>query len=455
MKAFFRKIILIRDYLYTHQLIIILYFGILLRIIIFIFQRPLPIDDHFGVVRYIYEQHSIPTSNVLSQSYHPPLYYVLASFFFPGGIKIIQTLSLILSMGTLLVIYWLIKNLEFIQPLKTKKYCLLLACTLPQFIICGNYISNDILSFFIGALIFFQIFKYINKPNAINQNSLAIYLGLGLLTKGTFLLFIPAMILLVIIINIRKKIGLKQSIIFLSIFIAIFTILGSYKYIQNIIHWGRPIVINLDANPEWMDNQRHTYAGLRSFYDVNIFKLCRHPISSKDIRHSYPLMLYGSFWEQSPLYKLGKLNKTVLYLRSLIYIFAMLPTLLFFIGFLRILFSVKCVFSLKQSNVTPFNKITYETISLFLFLSNLLAIIYLGAKYDIWSVFHSRLLFPSFFPFVILFNSGLDYVRSKWPIVQKAVYQLLGCLYLLFVMSFSIEIAYGFPYLKPLIKFFI
>jgi 4-amino-4-deoxy-L-arabinose transferase-like glycosyltransferase len=410
--------------------------------VVFIFQEPFNNDKHFGVVQYIHQRHAIPITGQLDQSDHPPLYYVLASLFSRGDAKTVQGFSLLLSIGTLFVIYWLIKNLRFIQPLKIKKYCLLFACTLPQFIMFGNYISNDTLSFFIGALISLQIFLYINKPNWVRQNILALYLGLGLLTKSTFLLFIPALILLIGLINVRKKIGIKQNIISLLIFISIFTTLGSYKYIQNIIHWGRPVVMNLDARPpEFIVNQRPTYAGLKSIYDINIFKLCRHPTISEYTRHSYPLMLYGTFWYQFISESNFKGNMTKFrYLGSLIYILALLPTLLFFIGFSRILFSIKSALSRKKPDEPEFNKITYEAISLLLLFSNSLMTIYLGGKYDIWSLFQSRYLFPSFFSIIILFNSGLDYTGRRWAIAQKVVYPLLSCLYWAFILYFSVEI---------------
>jgi 4-amino-4-deoxy-L-arabinose transferase-like glycosyltransferase len=455
MKGVSARIALIRNYLYQHELIAIFFLGILLRIVVFIFQGPFNNDAHLGTIEYIYEHRSIPLSFLVRQSDHPPLYYILASLFFSGGEKIIQAFSLISSIGTLSVIYWLIKKLEFIQPLAIKKYCLLLASTLPQFIMFSNYISNDSLSFLIGSLIFLQIFLYINKPSRTRQNILAVYLGLGLLTKGSFLFFIPPLIFLVVLINFKKRMSRKQSIISLLIFISIFLALGSYKGIQNIIHFRRPIVFNIENPRPWMKHQRPTYIGLRSIYDINILKLCKYPTRSEHTKHSYPLMLYGSFWYQFVPESDFTMNKTVFkYLGSYIYIFALLPTLLFLIGSLRILFCVKSVVGGKISNGPPFNKATYEVFSLFLLLSSLVVPFYLGARFDVCSAFQGRYLFPSFFSIVVIFNSGLDYLRKRYAIAQKVVYLLLGCLYLLFLLYFAIEIANKVAYLRPVLRFF-
>ncbi len=409
-----------------------------MRAVVFIFQGPFNNDDHLGVIRYIYSHHAIPASNQLSQSYHPPLYYVLASLFFPYGEKIIQLISLLLSIGALYIIYRLIRDMEFIKPVKIKKYCLLLACLLPQFVMFGNYISNDSLSIFIGALIFFQIFRYINKPGMLNQNILAVCLGLGLLTKGTFISFIPPLILLIILVNFRRKINFKQSLLSISVFVFIFLALGSYKYIDNMVHFHRPIVHNLEA---YFLEQKCMYGGLKSVYDINLLKLCRYPVLCDETRHSYPLMLYGTFWYQHIPESNFTGNGTIYrYLGSVIYIFALLPTLLFFIGFFKILFSIKGLFNDRDLNNPAFNKSVYELISLFLLLSNLLLVIIAGAKYNTWGCFQSRLLFASFFSVIILFNSGLDYIEKGRAIIKRSVYLWLSCLYFLFIVYFGIEI---------------
>lgn len=449
MKNSSRKIITIGNYLYKHQLELILLLGIVLRIIVFILDGPFNLDDHFSSIKYIYERHAIPTADLLPQSYHPPLYYVLASLFFPGGARVVQIFSLFLSIGTLLLFYWLIRNLDFIRPLKMKRHCLLLVCTLPQFISYGNYVSNDVLSFFIGALIFVQIFLYINNPGKINQNLLALYLGLGLLTKGHFLFFFPVLIFLIALINFRKKKNLKAQAISLLIFIFISLGLGCYKAVQNTVHFGRPIVINLDFGPKWAEEQRPTYLGLRSFCDVNILKLCQYPFIMQSIRHSYPLLLYSSFWVDFGQYPLS-----FRYLRSCVYILGLFPTLLFFIGFLRILFSIKGIFMRAGPNDPELNRKTYEVISLFLLFASLMVIVCLGVKYDVWSAFHSRLLMPSLFSIVIFFNSGLDYVEKKWGrIAGRVVSLLLICLYLSFALYFTIKVAHRVSALAPLVKF--
>ena len=293
-------------------------------------------------------------------------------------------------------------------------------------------------------MISFQIFLYINNSTRINQVVLAIYLGLGLLTKGVFLLFIPVLVLLITFINFRRKLNLRQNALSLLIFVFIFSSLGSYKAVQNMIHFHHPIVMNIDFRQSagWLQKQRHTYIGLKSIFDINTIKLCMHPSISEQTKHSYPLLLYGSFWYQYFPRDYGlKMNKaTFKYFGSLIYFFAFLPTVLFLIGFLRIACSIKDVFRRTQQDEAHCNKVIYEITLLLLLLSVLVMIIFLGRKYDIWSWFHSRYLFSSFFSIILLFHSGLDYIKKRCAVIQKAVYLWLSFLYLLFTLYYGIGI---------------
>lgn len=239
----------------------------------------------------------------------------------------------------------------------------------------------------------------------------------------------------------RERIDLKGRVISFLIFVSIFLAVGSYKYVENVITFQRPIVHNLDVHLPWSDGRRPTYKGLKSLYDVDISKLCRYPTVSQYTNHSYPLLLYGTFWYQYISESNFSGNKTKFkYLGSCIYVLAILPTLLFLVGVFRILFSIRSAF-ICEKPCGSFNVSFYESISLFLLLSNLMLVIILGIKYDVWSCFQSRLLFPSFFSFIILFNSGLEYIRRRPAIVQEIVYALLKCLFFLFMLYFMIEIA--------------
>ncbi|MEI7998075.1 MAG: hypothetical protein WCH62_01035 [Candidatus Omnitrophota bacterium] len=437
----------VRNFFRNYQLGIVFSLGVLLRVIVFLFQGPFNKDDHYAVVKYIYTHHALPHSLVVSQSDHPPLYYILASLLYPLGVKAVQAFSLGLSIGALYIFYLLIKRLDFIRPLKVKKYGLLLACTLPQLVMFGNYISNDSLTFFIGACLFLQMFLYINAPTMSNLCILAIFLGVGLLTKGCFLAFVPILIILIIIVQGAKKDGWRKCFLSVAIFFVIFSVLGSYKYIENVVYFNRPSVLHIDQYQKWMKVQRPTYVGLESIFDINLFKLMKEPIASPSTWHSYPLLLYGTFWYQYIPESNFTMNMTgYKYLGSCIYLMALLPTILFTAGFFRILFSFRNVFGYNNSDRLRFNETLYQISSLGLFAVVLSGVFYLGIKYDVWSFFQSRYLFTTFFFIIILFNSGINYLEERWKGAGKIIFPWLNCLYFLFILYFAVEIFRGFSF---------
>jgi len=307
-------------------------------------------------------------------------------------------------------------------------------------------------------LIFAQLYRYINEPNVTNQNILALYLGLGLLTKGTFIAYIPIMVLLVILLNVKQAKNTKNRMCSLVIFVVIFLSVGSYKFVENTVYRGRPLVHNLDPNPRWADKQRPTYRGLDSIYDINLLKLISHPTISPHTKHSYPLMLYGSFWYQYvpdaihntpiPLWNTYFFNKThfngngskFTFWGSLIYIVALLPTFFFFLGFIKIILA--SLYNYKELGEKHFEKITFQTASLFLFFMNLVLVIYAGIKYDVWSCFQSRLLLPSFFAIILFYAEGLECIMEKGAVVRNGILLSSVFLLLLFIGYFSLEIGY-------------
>jgi 4-amino-4-deoxy-L-arabinose transferase-like glycosyltransferase len=325
------------NHLRNRLLLGILLFGILVRLAIFVSWSFVNPDAHLSVIRYIETYKTIPLANQLDQAYHPPLYHVIGSFFLHfGDVRAVLLLSSILTIATLWVIYLSIKKIWFLQSRTASCFCLLFAAMLPQFVRFSHYISNDALAFLIGSLVFLQMFNYITRPDATNQVVLALYLGLGLLTKGTFLPFVPVLLLLVVMVNLRKNTETKRIVLSLASFIVVFSLIGSYKYVESAIHFGQPFVHNLDFDPPWAAAQKPTYVGMTSLYDVNLLELVKHPTYSDHTRFSYPLLLYGTFWY--PYYMEASSGSALDYLGSAIYVVALIPSLVMFIGFLHLLF---------------------------------------------------------------------------------------------------------------------
>ena len=208
----------------------VLFLGIAIRIFVFFFQDPFNNDYHFQVIKYIREAKKIPLATEMSQGYHPPLYYLLAQIFYAGDgtmgrLKILQSFSLLTSILTFIVLFWLIKR--YLQSSQVAFYSALLVALLPQFIAFGNFVSNDSLTNLFGALICLQAYVYVKSGQFRHLLLLALWLGLGLLTKATFLAFIPVLIPLVIFVQIIKKRKVKTVLIQTLIFCLLFSALGS------------------------------------------------------------------------------------------------------------------------------------------------------------------------------------------------------------------------------------
>jgi 4-amino-4-deoxy-L-arabinose transferase-like glycosyltransferase len=432
------------DKIYHSQLRLFLVLGIAIRVTVFLFQAPFDNDKHFAVVQYVFQTSKIPIADQLDQAYQPPLYYLLASpLLFRGVAKVVQVLSLALSLATLLVFYTLLNQLDF--PSTPKQYSFLLLCFLPQLIMFQNYISNDTLAIFIGALIFLHVHRYLSNPHMKNIIIISILIGLGLLTKATFLAFIIPIFLLIIITRIRQRKSAYNIFLSLVLFSIIFVALGSYKFIQSYLYLGNAFFCNIDLHSAWVGHQKNTYQGLASFLDVNLIKLARYPTVSEKTKHSYPLMFYGTFWYQYIPESNFKGNLSWFrMIGSLIYMFAAIPTSTAVIGLFSILVSYKKLLHIRQLTQEEFKNIVFQYTSSLLFIMNLSLIVYAGMKYDVWSIFQARLFFPSILGIIVCLNSGIMLLERFEKLKRCIKYSLL-LLVSLFIMYFFVEIAIYHP----------
>ncbi|MCM3901539.1 MAG: glycosyltransferase family 39 protein, partial [Pyrinomonadaceae bacterium] len=393
---------------------LVLIAGILLRIVVFLFQTPYYYDPHFGVIKWIIEHTALPRSDqAYNLGFHPPLYYLLAvPLAIVGPVKVVQGLSLLLSIANYYLLFRIIKTTPLLRNDVTKFHVLLFAAVLPQFVIHGNFVSNDTLAYLVGTLTFLQAFAYIDRPTGRRLSILGVVLGIGLLTKGTLIAFVPPLVLLVVMMGIRQQFTIRQHIGTMLLFCSIAGVVGSYKFVQNTIHFGRPIVV-YNVNPHWLYRQQGTYQGLRSLVDVNLFKLVQNPYLSEHTRHSIPLLFYATFW---PSYISGESNFDTarLYTRlsRTIYLAGLLPTLLAILGVGTCLWRNRSLELLTLSH-DVFAQRVKEKVVLLLFVFNLALVITAGLKIDVWSCFHARYLFPSFLAILLFLGWGLEAI-VRW-----------------------------------------
>ncbi len=414
--------------------------GILLRLMVMWVAGPFNPDLHFQVIQYVAEHHALPISNQLSQSYHPPLYYILMAGLYGAwpDLRVIHFASFVFSAANLWLILVALERFGLVRDAGARVLAFAFACVLPQFVMFGSFISNDSLTLLVGTLVWIAAARYLEFRDSRRLLWLAIINGLALLTKGTFLLTAPALVILVLWVE-RGKRGWRRALLRTASFCLLVGVLGCYKYVENFHYFGRFIVHNLDAGGDFLVMQRGVWKGPQTIYDINVLKLIRRPILQIHNTFSYPLLMYGTFWY--PHIPDSTFRASVFgyeWVGSLIYAAAIVPTILFLYGLARGV--AECVRRSPRCGLIAMSGL--------LLLSNLAVVLAAGVKYDAWSCFQSRLCFQSMVPILGFFGLGFEAVASRRAVratISTICWIAVACC----VLYFIVEIAFAWQLLPP------
>lgn len=428
----------------------LLWFGIALRVVLYFFISPFGADAHGEIINFIATQHRLPRTHEAFCAMHPPLYYLLAQPFYAFdelyNQKITQVLSVILSCLNLYVLYLLAKH--YFKNILVRNVSFLLAIFLHSYLTFSLYVTNDSLSFLLGTWCFWLLSRYFQTPSAKGERWLALALGFGLLTKGTFLAFIPIVFGAIILTLWHFKANWKQVLLRLTIMGGITMAIGGYKFMENWYYEGRPVVHNMDIFPL---NDQKVYLGPKSFYAFNLPRLMKSPTiyeGDSRLQHVYPIIMYASFWykyaDLENDFNLGAKTRFK-YMGSLIYLVALVPTLLILLGSgILIAQTLQFLTRLSSFNTLEFKENLEKIVWLGLLLMSIALVLTAGFKYDAWSCFHGRLFLQSFFSLLALLYIGLSYLQSRNTLLFKvSVYGLIG-LSLLYSIYFGVESLYKF-----------
>ncbi len=410
---------------------------------VFLFQNPLNNDSHLAVVAFVVENLRLPTALELNQAYHPPLYYVLAAPWLAlGGLKTLQLFSLLVSIATRCVFYVAIRDMPFIEERRAKPLLLALLVLLPQFTLHGNFVSNDPLAYLFAALAFLQAWRCLERPSLGRAAGLGTIVGLGLLTKAVFLVFLGPLAVLVAAALWREE-GPRRALLGAALFVLLASGLGAYKFVENAAVTGDPFFNNLDLGQRWVAAQQPTYVDLPSYLAFDLAHLVRKPTISGGSVHSMPMLLYGSFWYQFlPESNLRGNLSALKALAGPIYVLALLPTLLAVLGAWRALTGSLALVGGRVRDDALRRRRLYELVALAILAGNVALVVGVGLKYDVWSVYQSRLIFPSLFAVAVMLNLGLEAVASR-RVLSQAVGATLVVLYALFPVYFATEAVYA------------
>ncbi len=456
----------------------LLVLGIALRLLVFCFLAPINNDrGHAAVVAYIAEHHAIPSATANAESYQPPLYYLLAAPLYAatGSLKCAQSLSLVFSVLTLLVLYRLFYVEKLLPNETAARYAFALACFLPQFVLFSLYLSNDALAILLGALLVWQSVRVSAKPSAREAALLALLTSLGLLTKATFLTFLPVLFVLVGFVLVRSGNPAAKAWAAALVLCLLAAGLGSWRFVQSYREIGDPFASNIDPQDKWVIAQQRSYRGAASFLDVNLLNLVAAPSISPRTESAYPLLLYGTFWYQHIPESNFEVSRfpPYYYLGSAIYLLAVIPSAAFLVGLFELAKRIpRLAVELKQNvlgfNVAPRSSARHPSrrashgdsvgpgdqhllvaaaaVS-FLF-GNLTLILAVAAKSHVWSVMQSRLLFPSFAGMLLPFGEGVTPFaksRSASALLAASMVALAVCFYLYYASEISAQLG-GWPF---------
>lgn len=432
---------------------VLLALGIALRIAVFWVLDPLNNDTgHLDVIKFIVEHRALPAATASFESYQPPLYYLLAAPFYAasGSVKWVQVLSLALSIVTLLVLYRLLYVDKLLVDPRSRLYAFLMACFLPQFVLFGLYVSNDTLAIFLGAVIVLQVVRFVARPTIWQVVLLALLVSLGLLTKATFLAFLPVLFVLAAFVLVRcgysaqKTLGAALALALLA------GGLGSWRFVQSYREVGNPFVSNLDSGHPWMIAQQRSYRGTISFFDVDLLKLVASPSVSPKTEGAYPLLLYGTFWYQHIPESNFVVSRSApfYYLGSVIYVLALVPSFAFLFGLFLLArrlprFVTTCDLWRQEDQ-----RSLAGYVSVLFLLGNLALIVAVALKYHVWTLMQGRLLFPSFCGLLIPFGVGASALGEKGragTVVKVAMAVLVACFFLYFASEISNQLG-GWPF---------
>src|SRR5262245_21482763 len=254
-------------------MIVLLAVGLAVRLLVLMHSTGINPDRHFEVIQYIAESRTLPVSNLLAQSYHPPLYYLLMAPLYAWwpSVTPLHLASFVLSSLNLLLIFWLLHDPVIIKRDNARLIAFALTCFLPQAVMYGDFVSNDTLAMLVGTAVFGAGVAWLKRPDYPRLLALALLVGAGMLTKGAFILTGFALTLLIAL-----RAPHRASMV--TLFCAIWLITGSFKYVDNYIRVGRVIVHNKDVQDAIARSQRGTFKGWRTICDLNVIKLIRRPI---------------------------------------------------------------------------------------------------------------------------------------------------------------------------------
>jgi hypothetical protein len=403
--------------------------GLLLRVATWPLLGPSNRDFHLGVILRMVSTGRIPISNDTDQSYHPPLYYLITApiFAVTHRPKVVQLFSLACAIATLYVFYRLIVFTPLFGRMRDRLILFAIVVVHPQLIAYGLYLSNDTLTILLGSLVAWQLWRWVTDPSPGSVRTLAVICGLGLLTKATFVAIVPVVAVLLALIGRRfdRATATRRAIEFAAIAIVV----GSYKFIQNDIHFGTPFVTNLDNGLGWVAEQAQGRTLPWAYLGFDPTRWLSFPLM--DGRRPYLEQMYETFWyEPGPMSNLQEARRSPYYLTgSALLVAAVVPTVLMAWGVVVGLAAFgRQLFAGVVPNARERVQLARGSL-IALWVAVLMLLVIQEARTHVWSIMHARLMLPAIAGGLVALRIGWDTLRRLAPGADRlvAAWLMLTC----------------------------
>lgn len=273
---------------------------------------------HIGYIEYIYKFHKLPDINPyeLFAYYHPPLHHILSYLWLQLNIWLgvseelafenLQILPLLYSCLCMVVTWKILKVLE------VKGNGLLIGLAFmafhPATIIMAGSVNNDMLTILFMCLTILGSLKWIRHKDLKHLIPLALYIGLGMITKlNSAVLAIPlAIIFLMHFISVIRTKEKKMILTWIKnycIFAVIVIPIGLSWIIRNLVRFGEKpgVPVPGETSPMYTaDFSLWSRLGIPALSDWH-FDFPFHPISAKACCNTWVIMFHTSlFAEEYP-----------------------------------------------------------------------------------------------------------------------------------------------------------
>jgi hypothetical protein len=405
--------------------------GVVLRLATYFVLNPANDDDHIGVIVSFLATNRFPAIEAVPHGYQPPLYYLLAVPWTFGGWKVVQGLSVLLSVGTLCALWAFLRDPALIPDRRARIASVALAACLPCLVYFGGYVSNDPLAFLLGAVLPLQARRYLATRARRELIGLALIVGLGLLTKHTFVAFAP--VLLALVAWVERRGGVRRVVAAVALFA-----LGGYKFAENWARYGRPLVTALDIAPPALLAQR-TIRGVRPFLDVDLATLVRSPVVDETTHRSPWLLPYLTFWRPVPHLESGQTpaHRNRLLLGAATVVLTLGASLAAAVGLVTVVRDG--LVAGAGDEISAYDPRVLRLVCVALFLANLALVVAAGARSAVWSVFEGRHLLPSLPGFLVMLGLGLTRFRARGSLLSRPVEASLALLLAVFLLTYVVE----------------